>query len=173
MPPPEVWGPHIWRMFHTLIEKINDEAYPIIYKQLVFHIERICRDLPCPDCANHATKYLTKANLSNNKTKIELKNALYLFHNYVNARKKKPLYNYENINVYKNYKLIQIINNFFLNYRTRGNMNLITESFQRDIITKEFRQWLNRNSKAFISKAEMSEQIPRQIPEKTNETENA
>jgi hypothetical protein len=154
MSPPEVWGPHIWRLFHTLVERLNEDDYPFVYKSLVSQIQRICRFLPCPDCASHATKYLTKVNLANSKTKTELKNALYLFHNYVNARKRKPLFNYANIDTYKNYKLSSVINNFLMHYNTKGNMKLLTESFQRQFVIKDFKKWLTLNIKAFSPKIE-------------------
>lgn len=166
MSPPEVWGPHVWRLLHTLVERINEDAYANIYPQLVFHIQQICKNLPCPDCANHATKYLTKVNLKNNKTKLELKNAIYLFHNYVNAKKRKPLYNYANIDAYKNYKLIPIINNFLIHYNTKGNMKLLTESFQRQFVVKEFKKWMHVNIAAFVSKPEIHKPIKN---ENTNE----
>jgi hypothetical protein len=159
MSPPEVWGPHVWRLLHTLVEKINEDAYANIYQQLVNFIQQICKNLPCPDCSSHATKYLTKVNLKNNKTKLELKNALYLFHNFVNAKKRKPLYNYANIDVYKNYKFIPIINNFLIHFNTKGNMKLLTESFQRQFVVKEFKKWINANIGAFAHKLEIHKPI--------------
>jgi hypothetical protein len=152
MSPPEVWGPAVWTLFHTLVEKINEDHYLTIYQQLVFHIQRICRFLPCPDCADDASKYLTKVNLANCKTKVELKNMMYLFHNYVNAKKRKSLFNYGNIDIYKNNNLIHVINNFLLKYNTKGNMKLLAESFQRQLIIKEITSWLNKYMYVFIPK---------------------
>lgn len=152
MSPPSVWGPCVWKLFHTLVERLNEDAYPFVYRSLIYHITRICQNLPCPECASHATKYLTKVNLADNKTKLELKNALYLFHNYVNAKKKKPLFNYANIDIYKSSKLSTVVNNFFIHYNTKGNMKLLTESFQRQLVLKEFKKWLILNIKAFYPK---------------------
>ena len=101
MSPPEVWGPPIWNLFHTLIEKVNENAYPYISRQLFNIIVRICKFLPCPECSNDATLFLAKLKIENLKTKHDLKNTFYLFHNYVNAKKRKPLFNYANINIYK------------------------------------------------------------------------
>jgi len=153
MSPPEVWGPPIWNLFHTLIEKVNENAYPYISRQLFNIIVRICKFLPCPECSNDATLFLAKLKIENLKTKHDLKNTFYLFHNYVNAKKRKPLFNYANINIYKRYKLIQIINNFILAYNTKGNMKLLAESFQRQFIVKDFKAWFSANIMAFFPPA--------------------
>jgi len=151
MSPPEVWGPAIWNLFHTLIEKVNENAYPYISKQLFNIIVRICKFLPCPECSNDASLFLAKLKIENLKTKRDFKNTFYLFHNYVNAKKKKPLFNYANINVYKRYKLIQIINNFILAYNTKGNMKLLAETFQRQFVVKDFKAWFIANIWAFFT----------------------
>ena len=142
MSPIEIWGPSVWNLFHVLSEKINDAAYPYIKKSLFNLIVRICRFLPCPECASDASKFLAKINVDNFKTKEEFKNSFYLFHNYVNARKKKPFFNYANMLVYQKYKLIQVINNFIRSYNTKGNMKLLSESFQRQFVLK-FNYWWN------------------------------
>ena len=149
MSPPEVWGPAIWRLFHTLIEKLNERAYPYLSSQLFTFIFKICKFLPCPECSKDATKFLGRIKIQDLKTKNDFKNMLYLFHNYVNVKKRRPLFNYGNINVYKNYKLIPVFNNFIIHYNTKGNMKLLTESFQRQFVIKDFKQWLIKNIEAF------------------------
>ena len=59
------------------------------------------------------------------KTKIEFRNTFYLFHNWVNAKKRKPLFNYSSLAAYNNYGIIPVINNFISKYNTKGNMKLI------------------------------------------------
>lgn len=159
MSPPEVWGPAIWSLFHTLCERVSEEAYPVISNQLFTQIARICKFLPCPDCAKDATLFLSKINMNDYKTKIEFKNLFYLFHNYVNAKKRKPLFNYANINMYVNYPLIPVLNNFNAKYNTKGNMNLIAESFQRNLIQVSFKNWVIKNINAFISPQQIQNPI--------------
>ena len=89
MSPPEVWGPAIWILFHTLSEKVSDQAYPFIKGQLFAQIRRICGFLPCPECSADATSFLAKINVNDLKTKLEFRNTFYLFHNWVNAKKRK------------------------------------------------------------------------------------
>ena len=173
MSPPEVWGPAVWTLFHTLIEKLNEEAYPFIKTQLFNQIKRICRFLPCPDCADDATKILATININDLKTKVDFKNTFYLFHNKVNAKKRKPLYNYSNLSIYKKYNIVPVINNFISKYNTKGNMKLIAESFQRSIIIKEFTQWIRGCCIAFSSPKNVPLPVSKTEEESTNTTENA
>ena len=94
MSPPEVWGPSIWTLFHTLADRIREDAYSFIFPSLFNIITRICKYLPCPECASDATIFLARIKHSDLKTKIQFKNTFYLFNNYVNANKRKLLFNY-------------------------------------------------------------------------------
>jgi hypothetical protein len=150
MSPPEIWGPAVWTLFHTLAEKLNPDAYNQVIPSLFATIVQICRVLPCPECSKDASNFLAKIKLSDYKTKDEFKNMLYLFHNYVNSKKRKPLYNYANMSVYKNMNLGFVIKNFIAKYNTKGNMKLLTESFQRGFVIKNFIAWFNRFKFAFV-----------------------
>jgi hypothetical protein len=113
-------------------------------------IVAICKFLPCPECSTDASNFLAKIDIKNYKTKDEFKNMLYLFHNYVNAKKRKALFNYANMPKYNNLNLINVINDFIAKYNTKGNMKLLSESFHRTFVVKEFIKWFKRHSRAFI-----------------------
>jgi hypothetical protein len=149
MPPPEVWGPAVWTLFHTLAEKINVNAYPVVFPSLFNMIVKICRYLPCPECSSDASKFLAKVKVSDLKSKESLKAMLCVFHNTVNAKKRKPIFHYSNIGIYGKYNLIWVINNFISKYQTKGNMKLLTESFQRQFVINNFKVWFQRFYKAF------------------------
>ena len=149
MPPPEIWGPPTWTLLHTIVEKIHEDEFNKLMPQMVGLIKRICAYLPCPDCSQHATQFLAKLKPEQMATKIEFKNTLYLFHNMVNARKKKPLFNYGNINYYQNLNIFNVFNNFVSIYNTKGNMKLLTESFQRVLVIKDLKRWLMNNINSF------------------------
>uniref|UniRef100_A0A6C0AS71 thiol oxidase n=1 Tax=viral metagenome TaxID=1070528 RepID=A0A6C0AS71_9ZZZZ len=159
MSPPEIWGPAVWRLFHTLVEKIHKNAYSQLSPYLFNFILRICKFLPCPDCSSDASKILATVKLSNYKTKDEFKQFIYLFHNKVNHKLRKQLFNYGNINTYSRYNTISVINNFINNYQTKGNMKLLTESFQRKLIITDFKKWITSVMPAFLPELN----IPRQI----------
>jgi hypothetical protein len=159
MSPPEVWGPAVWTLFHTFAEKINDEAYPYVSHSLFKMIVRICKFLPCPECSNDASNFLAKIKMSDMKNKTEFRNMFYLFHNYVNAKKRKRLFNSANMHIYGKYRLIDVVNNFISKYHTKGNMKLLTESFQRQLVIKEFKGWFTRYIKAFIPRVNIPAKI--------------
>jgi len=169
MSPIEVWGPAVWTLFHTLAERVSEQAYPIIANHLFSQIVKICKVLPCPDCATDASNFLAKINISTLKTKTDFKNMIYLFHNYVNVKKRKPLFNYKNMNVYKNYPLIPVLNNFNAKFNTKGNMNLISESFQRNLVQSEFKRWIVANIGAFVPPPQIQvvhvvEEVKEEVP---------
>ena len=150
MSPPEVWGPAVWRLFHVLCEKLNENAFQSIGPSLFNMILRICKFLPCPDCASDASKFLANINFSDIKNKTDLKNAFYIFHNYVNTKKRKKLFNYSDIKIYTNYNLINVINNFIAHYHTKGNMKMLSESFQRQFVINDFKKWFSYAFRAFL-----------------------
>ena len=151
MSPPEVWGPPIWTLIHTLSEKLNENAYNQISPQLFHYIILICKFLPCPECSKHATNSLAKVPYSKLKNKTDFKNNFYLFHNSVNTRKQKQLFKYPDLNRYKNYNVVNVVNNFVSTYHTRGNMNLLNDSFQRKLIIQKFKGWFAGCIRAFIT----------------------
>jgi len=146
---PNEWGPPIWILFHTLAEKIKEENFTELGPQIFNIIKRICSNLPCPDCSLHATIFLSKVNFSHIKTKTDFKHLMYIFHNVVNKKNKKSLYNVVNLSKYANANLISTFNNFVSKFHTRGNMKLLADSFQRKIIVTEFKKWFMTNYKYF------------------------
>jgi uncharacterized protein YvpB len=148
---PEVWGPAIWTLFHTLIEKINEDEYKIIGIELYNFISQICNFLPCPECAKHASRFLSSVKLESVKTKEGLRKIIYILHNAVNLQKQKKLYNYDDLEIYKTKNIIVVYNNFIKCFKSStGNMKLINDGFQRQMIAKNFRKWFLKNFKSFI-----------------------
>ncbi len=150
MPPPEVWGPATWTLFHVLAEKVNERIYPRIAGQIFDVIKRLCSALPCPECAQDATIFLNKVKLNELRSKNDFKNMIYMFHNYVNAKKRKPLYKYSDLEIYKKYNIVFVFNRFISVYHTKGNMRLLAESFQRQLIIRTVREWFSRNMCFFV-----------------------
>jgi len=142
---PNQWGPPTWMFLHTMAEKIKEESFPIIGQQLIVNIMQICRFLPCPDCAEHAKQFWSNVSISNLKSKSDLINLLYVFHNTINKRKKQPAFKYDNLNYYSTKSVIESFNWFAKNFNTKGNMNLLTESFHRARLLTALRQWFLSN----------------------------
>ena len=138
MTKPEIWGPPIWRFFHTIAEKIKEDQYTKIAPVILSFIIRICNYLPCPECSKHAVHFFNQVKPENYKTKTDFKNQ-------VNLRKKKNIFNHGGLENYNKMNLINTYNQFIRVYNTKGNMTLLTESFQRTLIISEFKKWMIQN----------------------------
>ena len=58
----EEWGNATWYLFHTLAYKLKDNRHDIV-AIMVEYIITICNQLPCPDCKEHALRYLKIRNI--------------------------------------------------------------------------------------------------------------
>jgi hypothetical protein len=134
---------------HTLAEKIKEEQFSAIGPQIIANIMQICFNLPCPDCADHSKIFWSKVKITNIKTKSDLINLLYVFHNCINKRKTYGPFKYDNLNVYKSQSVVNTFNQFARNFNTKGNMKLLTESFHRGRLLTSLKGWLMTNITAF------------------------
>jgi hypothetical protein len=50
---------------------------------------------------------------------------------------------------YTTKNVVVAANNFIRVYHTRGNMRQLSESFQRQLVIKTFRNWINENINYF------------------------
>ena len=142
---PNQWGPPTWVFFHTLAAKIKDGHFEVIGPQVIHNIIAICGLLPCPECSVHAKHFWSKVNINKVSTKEDLINLLYVFHNTVNKRKQNRPFKYVDLQYYKTLNLIETFNNFTKNFHTKGNMNLLNESFHRGRLLTSLKQWLMSN----------------------------
>jgi hypothetical protein len=148
---PNKWGPPVWTFFHTLAEKIKEDNFNNIFPSLFSFIQRICRVLPCPECSQHATQFLSKVNPNGIKNKSDFKNLLHFFHNTVNKRKNKSVFDINEVSLkYSNNNIMITYINFVNVFNTRGNMKLLADTFQRKLVLNDFRKWLQVNLKSFV-----------------------
>lgn len=142
---PSTWGPPTWLFMHTLASKIKDTSFPLIGQNLILILIQICNHLPCPECSVHAKEFWSKVKTGNIKNKTDLINLLFVFHNVVNKRKKYPAFKYYNLQYYESKNVIDTYNLFTRNFNTKGNMNLINESFHRNMMLASLRTWMMQN----------------------------
>ena len=146
---PSSWGPSTWMFIHTLASKIKETSFPLIGPNLILVLIQICNNLPCPECSQHAKHFWSKVKTANIKNKSDLINLLFVFHNMVNQRKQLRQFKYENLNYYESKNVIDTYNSFSKNFNTHGNMNLINESFHRNMMMSSLRTWMLANLKYF------------------------
>lgn len=145
------WGAPTWFLFHTLAHKIKDEHFSKIKLELMQNIAVICRNLPCPKCATHASEYIGKINFNAIATKDDLKNMLFKFHNEVNARTGAEAFSYSELNgKYSTAVTINIIKNFFMYFKDKSfNVTAIANSMHRERITHTLNDWFQKNIHCF------------------------
>ena len=147
----KVWGPAVWYMFHTLSYKIKDEHFMEIKDEFLDLCVGICHNLPCPECAEHATDYMRRLNKASIKNRGDLQLFFFNFHNVVNARLKKPIF--QPVDFYKKYNSAitkNVVYNFLDVYSKKyHNIKLLTQSFHRDKVTNDFRTFIIKNSHKF------------------------
>ena len=80
------WAPPTWIFFHYFANKINEKFFISNRKECLDIIKLICNNLPCTECTKHAKRFMLTVNETNIKTKQDLINMLFCFHNIVNKR---------------------------------------------------------------------------------------
>jgi hypothetical protein len=134
---------------HTLAAKLKDSSFPVVGPQLIHVFIKICNNLPCPECAQHSKLFWSKVKTNNIKNKNDIINLLFVFHNIVNQKKNNKPFKYENLKYYETKNVIETYNTFSKNFNTRGNMNLINESFHRNMMLTSLKTWMMSNINHF------------------------
>jgi hypothetical protein len=146
------WGNATWYLFHTLSFKMKDEYFEVLKDEFLNICMKICANLPCPDCSEHATSIMKNLKRDSIKTKKDLQLFFFDFHNAVNRRIKKPLFDESQMFMYHK----AITNNIVFNYitilsRKQHNIKLISNSFHRDMAMNDFKKWISHNNFKFNS----------------------
>lgn len=143
-----IWGPPTWTFLHTFADKISDDFFQANNITIINMIFNLFHCLPCPICSKHANNYIKNINIKNIKTKPQLIDFLFNFHNNVNSKLSKPTYNKNDLQIYSSYSLYSVFNQF--NYyiqRVRGH-DFFNDTYKRDCAFS-FRQFIQNNSSHF------------------------
>lgn len=144
------WGPLIWKVLHCITIKIKDEEFPIERERIIKMITNICANLPCPQCASHATGIIRKYKLNNVKTKSDLIKFVYFMHNTVNKRLKKPNYSFDNIDHYNKYNMRDVLTEYYTkNMNARYREKMMLHSYHRKIFLRQFQEYFRKNITKF------------------------
>jgi hypothetical protein len=145
------WGEPVWFLFHTLAYKVNENTFSIIRKDLINIIYTICSNLPCPDCAKHATQYMNSINFNSIQTKEQLKDMLFIFHNTVNKKKGFPIFPHDELDSkYSKANTLNIIKNFMVTFENKHkSIHMISDDMYRIRISNNLKIWFNANIQYF------------------------
>ena len=145
------WGTPTWYFFHTLAEKIKENEYDGIKKDVLLHIKNICSVLPCPDCRLHATHILNSYRFYHIiKSKNEFKKFLFEFHNLVNSRTGKSIQNKLILDQYKNYNFRTATADWYNHFTVNTyDVKLIWEKKERNKVRSDILSILHENIKHF------------------------
>jgi hypothetical protein len=146
-----LWGEPIWFLFHTLAHKVKDLSFLKVKSELLNIIFLICTNLPCPDCANHATRYLQGINFDAILTKEQLKDMIFNFHNSVNMKKGYPIFPRDQLDSkYETAITVNIINNFYYKFdKSSHNQKMAANSFHRTRTIQRMKSWITNNINNF------------------------
>lgn len=147
----KTWGPCTWFLFHTLAEKVKEEHFSATKEILLSLILRICNNLPCPDCAQHARSKIGTLNANNIKTKRDLQLMLLSFHNFVNQRTGKPQFTEEQLDEKYKKAITSHVIQYFLQIWQKPNPNprMMTNSLHKGQVLKDFTSWWSDNYHLF------------------------
>lgn len=138
------WGEPTWFFFHTIAEKIKEDKFDSIKDELLNIMYTICANLPCPDCASHASEYMKGINFNATRTKQHLKELFYSFHNTVNEKKGFERFPYENLDEkYSKAIFVNIVQNFLNHFKNKhSSIHMIANDLHRSRVVNNVKNWL-------------------------------
>lgn len=155
-PPPPTqkkmkWGEPTWYLLHCLAEKVREEYFYSMREELLNVIYSICSNLPCPDCAKHASDYLNSINYKLIQSKEQLKNVLFQFHNNVNIKKNMPVFPRDQLEQkYRDMPFISTIYIFMEHFQDKHkSIRMIANDFYRARLSDNLKAWFNANITKF------------------------
>ena len=141
---PPLWGKYTWILFHWLVENIKEEYFVEERTNLIKIIESICSNLPCPSCQSHANEYLRLRPINKIQTKTGLIKYLFTFHNAVNTRGRKKVFDEGILQQYKKVNLNMLVKNWQIVFSAGSQVR------QDDFKLKKNIQVVRNNTIAYI-----------------------
>lgn len=144
------WGRPIWTFFHVMAQKVKPEYFNLVIQGFLKNILLVCATLPCPICSTHASEYMRSINMNNIRTKDDLINLFYNFHNVVNQRKGYAVLQKDQIPKYETANTIAAIKSFVHAFEDKSrSIKLMADDLSRARISSQFKSWINGNIQYF------------------------
>lgn len=143
------WGPICWVFLHTIVEKIKQNYFDS-KKEILFQIIlNICYNLPCPKCRKHASNYLKNNNIRKCNTISELRIFIFKFHNTVNLRLNKKIFESKDLEKYKRCNFNELIKRFNLVFKKQYLFTKTMDGWKRGKITEDIMKIIKTNLEYF------------------------
>ncbi len=148
----QAWGNATWFMMHTLAQKLRPE-YAHAVPGLLMQFENVCRNLPCPDCAEHASRMFATANIRAVVDKDTLMRFLYELHDAVNRRLGKPCPTMDECcELYSRGRTVAILTHFFQVMKNiKSQDRAMIYGFRRQQCMKSFAEFMDANLHIFVA----------------------
>jgi hypothetical protein len=136
---------------HTLVAKIKPECYLEIRDTLWVLINRICQNLPCPECSAHAVEYMRLLDKTQFSTLHDLEWMLFTFHNTVNARKLVPAFSWDILHTTYSEKKWQDVFPPFIKImqNSYGSMLNMMSNDSRKMLSRQIIDWFTSHRYCF------------------------
>ena len=145
----EIWAVPTWVFFHTIAEKINEGFLKNNATNVLIFIKLVCNNLPCPHCREHASHYLSQVKPHHIDTKEKLKDLFFTFHNDINGRLRKPIFQKKNLAKFKNGRLDVIYRLFIFGLTKKYGQTLLPGVIMRTLRRKnagnQIKKWCEQN----------------------------
>jgi len=145
------WSNPTWIFFHTFAAKINTTFFEQNRAQCLQILKMICGCLPCPDCTIHATRFMSRVE-KNVKTKDDLIDMLFAFHNKVNIRTYKVPATRDILKTYETSRMDVAYINFIHGYPAKYGSIMsgrISTLGKRKGIAKSVQKWMQQHWQFF------------------------
>jgi hypothetical protein len=166
------WGPPTWSLIHTLIEtaqKTNFINFNNFKIQLFNIIKNICIFSSCPTASHNSKIFFEKTDLNKLNNINDFKILLYIFHNFINSKRRVQLFNYNDMNIYENINIKLAYNNF-INIFIDNNIQINIKMKQTIKELSNFIKFLMHNKS--ITKKENDETITEDLDKEKEEDLN-
>ncbi len=139
------WEQITWIFFHSYANKINNNFFKGHKINCCGLLVYICNNLPCPICRSHANKYLSSHDIYKCDNKKDLQIYLWNFHNEVNKRLNKPIYDFKNLEKYNLAIFSKITQIFLYEFKKPYHYGKTMNSWMRKGKNLLLEQWLKIN----------------------------
>ena len=143
------WGPIVWIFLHTIATKIKDGQFHLVKKNVLEIISQTCYNLPCPHCRQHAITFLNQNKIARCNTKESLISYIFNFHNVVNKKLGKKVYDIKDLEKYKRCRFNELLKRFEHVFKRQYFFTKAMDGWKMIMITDDILKILRKNQNYF------------------------